>query len=159
MLRSVEFDPATSADTDKIMQAHVLLSDARQINPKASLDAARTDLERFKMFTHGMTDRPTGFRFYLDESDDVAGMTYTTDFSGPSMRMLNALAVSAERRGQGLGGEILDDTIEEAYRRGLGSVCLDVHRQNETAQRLYASRGFVVTDDDGSYLPMQLDLN
>ena len=159
MLQRVEFDPFISTDADQIMTAHVLLSDARQIKPQASLDAAKNDLEQYKQFTHGMTDRPSGFTFYTDEPGETVGMTYTTDFPGPSMRMLNALAVTAERRGDGLGGQILDETIVDAYRRGLGSVCLDVHRKNETARRLYASRGFVVVEDDGMYLPMQLDLD
>ena len=159
MLRTVEFDSRASTDVGQIMAAHVLLSDARQINPKASLEEAEVDLERYRQFTHGMTNRPSGFTLYADEADEIAGMTYTTDFLGSSTRFLNALAVAETHRGQGYGGEILDATIQDAYVRGLGSVCLDVHRNNKTAQRLYASRGFVVSEDEGSYLPMQLDLS
>ncbi len=52
------------------------------------------------------------------------------------------LGVAPERQGEGLGALLLDALLAEADRRS-PVVLLEVRADNEVAQRLYASRGFV----------------
>jgi len=52
------------------------------------------------------------------------------------------LAVQADQRGRGVGGAILDRTLLVAADQGIESIFLEVRVSNESARRLYASRGF-----------------
>jgi ribosomal-protein-alanine N-acetyltransferase len=52
------------------------------------------------------------------------------------------LAVRGDQQGQGLGGAILDRALLMAGSQGVESVFLEVRVSNESARRLYASRGF-----------------
>ena len=52
------------------------------------------------------------------------------------------LAVRKPSRGAGLGGKLLDAALAEATSRGAGQVFLEVRESNDSARRLYASRGF-----------------
>lgn len=52
------------------------------------------------------------------------------------------LAVRPVDRGAGLGGKLLDAAIDEATSRGAEQVFLEVRESNDSARRLYASRGF-----------------
>ncbi len=54
------------------------------------------------------------------------------------------IAVDPAVRRRGLGAALLDAALAEAARRGAVAVYLEVRESNEAAQRLYASRGFVV---------------
>ena len=54
------------------------------------------------------------------------------------------MALAADARGQGLGGQLLDALIEAAAQLGAHKVELQVWPHNEPAIRLYRSRGFVV---------------
>jgi ribosomal protein S18 acetylase RimI-like enzyme len=55
---------------------------------------------------------------------------------------VEALVVAAEARGQGLGGQLLDEGIREARRRGVAKLGLRVLSNNPGAVRLYRGRGF-----------------
>ena len=154
MLVRREFDPFEgNPDPRDLISAHKLLSDARGSKPKDSVDAAFTDLELFRDFTHGSVQRPGGFMLY-DSPDATVGLAYITEFTSSSTLSLDALAVDEEHRGNGLGAEILDDVIDLAVTRGLGRVSLSVDYSNKKAQRLYASRLFVVDEDRESHLYM-----
>ena len=63
---------------------------------------------------------------------------------------LDLIYVLPGRWGEGIGGAMLDAVVEEATRRGSGRLHLWTHeRDNERAQRLYTSRGFVRTGVTG----------
>lgn len=53
------------------------------------------------------------------------------------------VAVHPAARGRGIGARLLDAALAEAGRRGADVVFLEVRESNDTARRLYASRGFV----------------
>ena len=55
---------------------------------------------------------------------------------------LRNFAVTAERRGQGIGNALLRHGIAEAKARGLGRLILDVAETNPRARALYARLGF-----------------
>ena len=54
------------------------------------------------------------------------------------------IAVRTDRRGEGLGGQLLDTVLFCAKRWGIRRVFLEVRHSNAAAQRLYRSRGFAV---------------
>lgn len=53
------------------------------------------------------------------------------------------IAVSADVRGQGIGGRLLDEALAAAQAQGSSMVHLEVRESNALAQALYASRGFL----------------
>lgn len=52
------------------------------------------------------------------------------------------IAVDPRLRGRGLGGYLLDRVVEEAERRGVESLYLEVRDSNRRAREMYAARGF-----------------
>lgn len=61
------------------------------------------------------------------------------------------LAVIADRRGQGLGGMLLDELLATADANGSESVFLEVRSRDEVAQSLYRGRGFEVVGRRAHY--------
>ena len=52
------------------------------------------------------------------------------------------LAVAPGLRRQGVGSTLLDAAIRESQNRGVSNLYLEVRESNQSARRLYASRGF-----------------
>lgn len=52
------------------------------------------------------------------------------------------IATAEMFRGCGRGGKILDDLLDEAKRKGVKRIFLEVRVSNASAQRLYLKRGF-----------------
>ena len=61
------------------------------------------------------------------------------------------IAVRADRRGEGLGGRLLDTVLYCAKRWGIRRVFLEVRRSNAAARGLYKSRGFAVCGERKNY--------
>jgi [ribosomal protein S18]-alanine N-acetyltransferase len=55
---------------------------------------------------------------------------------------VQTIAVAPTEQGQGLGGRLLRALLDEAARRDVSEVLLEVRADNEAAQRLYAAHGF-----------------
>jgi [ribosomal protein S18]-alanine N-acetyltransferase len=55
---------------------------------------------------------------------------------------VQTVAVAPHAQGGGLGGVLLRALLDEAGRREIGEVLLEVRADNEAAQRLYAAHGF-----------------
>jgi ribosomal-protein-alanine N-acetyltransferase len=53
------------------------------------------------------------------------------------------LAIAPSLRGRGVGGRLLDATIDQLERRGARSIYLEVREGNVAARALYASRRFM----------------
>lgn len=60
----------------------------------------------------------------------------------PDVLLMDAICVSADARGLGVGTRLLDRIKEEARQRGLTQVRLDVIDTNPRAQALYEREGF-----------------
>jgi RimJ/RimL family protein N-acetyltransferase len=56
--------------------------------------------------------------------------------------VISSVATDVERRGQGLGKELMRRTLIAGHQLGEKSLCLGVMHQNESAQRLYSAMGF-----------------
>ena len=63
----------------------------------------------------------------------------------PGACFLGFLYVAPERWGRGIGGAVLDAVVAEAKRRHQPRIHLLTHPDNERSQRLYRSRGFLLT--------------
>ena len=60
--------------------------------------------------------------------------------------LIDELYVGPAYRGHGVGRRALELVVEEARRRGVKALYLEVARDNPTARRLYASVGFAARD-------------
>lgn len=68
--------------------------------------------------------------------------------------MVDEFFIDATYRGRGIGRRVLEQVIVAARELGIVSVFLEVDRNNEAAQRLYAGAGFFLRD---KYLLMAMD--
>lgn len=75
------------------------------------------------------------------EGEDVVGYAGLCVY-GPDDAWVQNIAVRRDRQGHGLGARLLDELLAEAVRRGARQVLLEVRADNDSAQRLYARRGF-----------------
>ena len=74
-------------------------------------------------------------------------------FQGGWRAQIESVRVDNSQRGQGLGTEMIQWTIERARRRGAHVVQLMTHRSREEAHRFYERLGF-----KGTHLGMKLSL-
>jgi ribosomal-protein-alanine N-acetyltransferase len=83
-------------------------------------------------------------RFYVVNEDDGvitawAGLcTYA-----PHEAYIQTIGVAPAAQGRGLGAELVVRMLDEAKRRGVAHVDLEVKADNEPAKRLYEQHGFV----------------
>ena len=66
---------------------------------------------------------------------------------GALRAQIEAVRVRADRRGSGLGGELMIWAIEEARRRGCALVQLTSDKRRTDAHRFYARLGFVASHE------------
>jgi ribosomal-protein-alanine N-acetyltransferase len=81
-------------------------------------------------------------RHYLVAEADGAVVGYAGLVCTGAQADVQTLAVAADQRGLGLGGELLRALLAEARRRGATEVLLEVRAENDAAQQLYARHGF-----------------
>lgn len=79
-----------------------------------------------------------------DLGHDYGSLPWLADVPPEEVAVIHLLAVGPAWRGSGLARELLDACVDEARRRGLRSVRLDVTDNNAPAQALYRSAGFAV---------------
>jgi ribosomal-protein-alanine N-acetyltransferase len=83
----------------------------------------------------------TFVRINVAEDEDVVVGYSVVWMAGEECELAN-LAVDPGRRGSGLGAALLDVAMREAHEEGTLVMFLEVRDSNESARRLYASRGF-----------------
>ena len=94
--------------------------------------------------TNRWREQTLGYREFLVAERDgklVGTVSICESFRPPDSLHLFALEVSAARRNEGIGADIVSWVIEEARRRGLTRVYLEVRTTNP-ARRLYHRLGF-----------------
>lgn len=74
-------------------------------------------------------------------------------FQGSLRAQVESVRVAASQRGQGLGREMMNWTMERAKARGAHIVQLTTHKSRENAHRFYERLGF-----KGTHLGMKLSL-
>lgn len=78
--------------------------------------------------------------FVLRSAGDAVAFVVTR-IQIPDMDIVN-LAVRADRRGRGLGRQLLLSLLDQAASAGVQSVFLEVREGNQEARKLYAAAGF-----------------
>ena len=91
-------------------------------------------------FTTALESPQTIFLVAADSLGIVCGYAIAIAVADEA-EILN-LAVQPERRGERIGSRLLDAALAELGSRGATNVYLEVRESNETARRLYESRGF-----------------
>jgi GNAT superfamily N-acetyltransferase len=87
-----------------------------------------------------------------DPSGAVVGTLQLTFIPGLARRgalraQIEAVRISQQIRGQGIGGEVLAWAIQEAHRRGCALVQLTSDKRRHEAHRLYGRLGFVASHE------------
>ena len=91
----------------------------------------------------------------LQGEDVVVGYAGLCDY--PDEAFVQTLAVAPHAQGRGLGRRLLEALLVEAQRRGQHAVSLEVRADNEPAQRLYARHGFQRSAVRRGYYPGGVD--
>jgi [ribosomal protein S18]-alanine N-acetyltransferase len=110
------------------------------------------------MFWSELAQRDT--RLYLvADGEDGAVVAYAGLCAyAPHESYVQTIAVAPSAQGQGLGATLLEALIDEAERRGVAHIDLEVRSDNETAQRLYLRHGFAqIALRRGYYQPSGAD--
>lgn len=115
---------------------------------REDLDAI-TEMERVSfsdpwtrgMFASHLTTADGNIFLVADDNGRIVGYAMSRTVIDES-ELLN-IAVTAERRGQGIGTELLNAVIERCRRAGAFDMWLEVRTSNTGARALYASHGFV----------------
>lgn len=108
--------------------------------------------QQFQAQTQGYRAAHPDARFEIILVEGAPVGRLATD-RGPNALRLIDIALTPERRGQGLGGAVLRALMDEAAAAGR-PVTLQVARDNLSAQRLYHRLGFVATAADETYLAL-----
>ena len=91
-----------------------------------------------------------------DDAGDVVG--YAGMAASADQGDVQTLGVRADRQGSGVGRRLLDELLDEARRRQVRDVFLEVRADNPAAQSLYERAGFsVITRRRGYYQPSGTD--
>lgn len=109
---------------------------------------------------------PHGWYVVVEEAGRVIGYAGLRAVRGARDADVQTITISEAARGRGRGRALLTTLLEEAGRRGVHDVFLEVRADNPVAQTLYASEGFVEVGrrpryyqpDDVDAIVMQLDL-
>jgi [ribosomal protein S18]-alanine N-acetyltransferase len=76
---------------------------------------------------------------------------YTAAWTVLDQSELGNVAVNPDARTRGVGGALVDAVVERVKARGAHELFLEVRESNQTAQRVYRERGFVVVGRRQSY--------
>ena len=102
--------------------------------------AAFTDPWPASAFKEALASEHLYFSVGVDPAGAVVGYVVGW-FAGGEGEIAN-IAVACEARGQGIGGQLLDEALTAARATGSEVVHLEVRESNVAAQALYASRRF-----------------
>lgn len=81
-------------------------------------------------------------RHYVVAETDEGLAGYAGLFATRHQADVQTLAVAPSQQGAGLGGRLLQSLLDEAERRGVTEVLLEVRADNDRALRLYERAGF-----------------
>ena len=109
---------------------------------------------------------PHGWYVVVEEVGRLIGYAGLRAVRGARDADVQTITISEAARGRGRGRALLTALLQEAGRRGVHDVLLEVRADNPVAQALYASEGFAEVGrrpryyqpDDVDAIVMQLDL-
>jgi ribosomal-protein-alanine N-acetyltransferase len=109
---------------------------------------------------------PHGWYVVVEEAGGLIGYAGLRAARGAADADIQTITIAAGGRGRGRGRALLRQLLEEAARRGVRDVFLEVRADNAVAQALYLSEGFAEVGrrpryyqpDDVDAIVMKLDL-
>jgi len=117
-----------------------LIASYDQLTDEARADAVAYRREQYRDDDHAI--------FVADRDGDIVGYAHVKDKETPKVFLRGAEAnvsevyVASEHRGNGISGELMDRAEAWADDRDCEYVTLSVNADNETARRVYESRGY-----------------
>jgi len=149
----VEFRPITEADRPFLARLYASTrADEMALVPWPDEQKAAFLTQQFEAQHKYYHEVFTEAEFYvIERRGEAIGRLYRDD-RDDEIRLID-IALVPEARGQGLGGAILRDLLDEACSRGL-LVRIHVERNNP-ALRLYERLGFRPIEDQGVYHLME----
>ncbi|MFB7846971.1 MULTISPECIES: GNAT family N-acetyltransferase [unclassified Streptomyces] len=131
---------ATRADLPAVL---ALLADEERVVDPASVVVDQAYESAFA----AIADDPRNEMLVLVDGDAVLGCAQATYIpglgrSGRERALVEAVRIRADRRGGGLGRELMRQVVERARRRGCGLVQLTSGKRRADAHRFYESLGF-----------------
>lgn len=87
-------------------------------------------------------DSPHGWYVVVEEGGRVIGYAGLRAPRGAADADIQTITIASGARGRGRGRALLTTLLDEAMRRGVRRVFLEVRADNPVAQKLYASEGF-----------------
>jgi ribosomal-protein-alanine acetyltransferase len=89
---------------------------------------------------------PHGYYVVVETTDGgaptIVGYAGLSSLAGNPVADVQTIAVAADQRGKGLGRELFTELLDEARRRGVREVFLEVRADNPVAQAMYTAFGF-----------------
>ncbi|OKJ68969.1 GNAT family N-acetyltransferase [Streptomyces sp. CB02261] len=137
--------PATRAELPSIL---ALLADERSVVDPASI----TVTEAYERAFAAIEADPRNEMLVLADGDLVLGclqVTYIPGLGkgGAERALIEAVRIRADRRGGGLGRELMERAVARARERGCALVQLTSAKERTEAHRFYASLGFARSHD------------
>ena len=137
--------PATPEDQARLLELLPLLADFDIPQARKPEDLWLGDVPLLKAVLAGNTDQ-SFLDVAVNEEGYVLGLTLITMreelLSHMPSAHLEAIVVSPEARGMGLGRTLLQHTEAAVKKRGALSLSLHVFNKNQRAKSLYTSHGF-----------------
>lgn len=97
------------------------------------------------------------YRVIAECGSRIVGYAWFSPFDKHPYPMVG-VGVSDDFQGRRLGGALMDVLISEARKRKHKGLGLTVYKNNERGIRLYTSRGFRITGEEGAQHVMELTL-
>jgi ribosomal protein S18 acetylase RimI-like enzyme len=146
---AVTIRPAMQADTTAIGKLGALLVRTHHdFDPRRFIAATAGTEHGYGLFLGTQLDKPNVVVLVAEQNGQVIGYTYAgvegndyMSLRGPA-GVLYDIVVDAAHRGRGVGGTLLDATLDALKARGAPRVVLSTAEQNAAAQRLFARAGF-----------------
>ncbi|WP_137990114.1 GNAT family N-acetyltransferase [Streptomyces vilmorinianum] len=138
--------PASRAELPAVL---ALLADEEKVVDPASITVTAA-YER--AFAEIESDPRNEMLVFVDGDDVVVGCLQATYIpglgrGGAERALIEAVRIRADRRGGGLGRELMARAVERARARGCGLVQLTSDKRRTEAHRFYASLGFARSHD------------
>ena len=134
---------ATSADLDAIVALE------RAIFPDDAWPRDKLEDDLHSPFANFLVAESAG---------EIAGYAIAQHLPGNDVADIQNIAVVEAHRGKGLGAILLDALLEWCESRHATAVMLEVRADNDAAQALYSSRGFLtIATRPGYYQPAGVD--
>ena len=146
---AVTIRPAMQADLTAIGKLGALLVRTHHdFDPKRFIAATAGTEHGYGSFLGTQLDKPNVVVLVAEQNGQVIGYTYAgvegndyMSLRGPA-GVLYDIVVDAAHRGRGVGGTLLDATLDALEARGSPRVVLSTAEQNAAAQRLFSRAGF-----------------